>query len=136
MDNYLKSSDSNINKKKSFNIEKRLMVLKDDFFELLNHFSFDDLIGEINYGNIDQGLVLFDDSATWAYYYGEDLCANGNFEEFDLFIIKKENESSFVESLKDKMLLPYKIQETRLDYLFKDVNSFKNKLFEIKIGEV
>ncbi|UPS92622.1 hypothetical protein [Bizionia sp. M204] len=117
----------------SFDIEKKLMMKNSDFVELLNNFSFDELISEIDFGNIEQGTLVFDDTSKWAYYYGEQLYKSPNFEEFDLFIVKKEDEFNFKNSLKSMMLLPYEIKVTKLNHIFKDTDFSKNRLFEIKL---
>lgn len=128
-----KQSDDNINKREPFDIEKRLMIPKTDFFELLNHLPFNNLIGEINIGNVEQGTLLFDDTSKWGYYYGEQLYNGKNFQEFDLFIIRKEDETNFKKALKNMMLLPYNIEEIGLKNIFKEGDFSKNELFEIKI---
>ena len=130
---YSKLPDSNINKSEPFDIEKKLMIPKTDFFELLNHSSLNNLIEEINYGNVEQGTLLFDDTCKWAYYYGEQLYNDKNFQEFDMFVIKKEDVTNFKEALKNMRLLPYNIEKIELKDIFKEADFHKNELFEIKI---
>ncbi len=111
--------------------------LRDDSFDnVLSYIGFDKILKDFLFQSADDGVLLFGNNGEWGYYFGEFLLNYDNFDEFDLFIIKKGKEDILLSLLEECIKVPFIIEEINLETVFQIDSSMITdyRISEIKLN--